>query len=52
MDFCAIKRRIIAIKGRDVPSIAELLLTIVCVIVDKPEQKEEHDHAHPGMGAW
>lgn len=36
---------------QDAASIAGLLLTTECVIVDKPEPKSEHDHAHPGMGA-
>lgn len=36
---------------QDAASIAGLLLTTECVIVDKPEPKAEHDHAHPGMGA-
>ena len=40
----------ITINGKDTASIAGLLLTTECVIVDKPEPKEEHDHAHPGMG--
>lgn len=36
---------------QDAASIAGLLLTTECVIVDKPEPKAEHDHAHPGMGS-
>ena len=35
---------------QDAASIAGLLLTTECVIVDKPEPKEDHEHAHPGMG--
>lgn len=36
---------------QDAASIAGLLLTTECVIVDKPEQKHDHEMPNPGMGS-